>query len=93
MELARQHPSSLSAVMHWKEHIRGEPSPANFVELRQHFPHADQVTVKSGNIATIFNLANGHRLITAIHYNRRIVHILRLLTHAAYDKEFWKDEL
>lgn len=42
----------------------------------------------------LFNIAgNKYRLITAIHFNRRTVYVLRVLTHAKYDMEDWKGEL
>jgi mRNA interferase HigB len=34
-----------------------------------------------------------YRLIAAIHYNRQRVYVLRLLTHAEYSKNLWKDTL
>jgi len=43
---------------------------------------------------TVFHVCgNKYRLITAIHYNRQRVYVLRLLTHADYSKDFWKDDL
>jgi mRNA interferase HigB len=36
---------------------------------------------------------NKYRLIAAIHYNRQRVYVLRLLTHAEYGKNLWKDTL
>ena len=92
-ELAAQHPTCVSAAKKWEDTITAQPDITNFVQLRQRFPHADQVVVKSKNIATIFNLAGKYRLITAIHYNRQITFILRLLTHAEYSKDNWKNEL
>ncbi len=44
----------------------------------------------------VFNLGHGknaYRLIAAIHFNTQIVFVLRLLTHAEYDKNGWKVEL
>lgn len=90
-ELAARHPACAPAVAHWTNLITG--SFANLVELRRVFPHADQVTVKSQRTITIFNLSRSYRLITAIHYNAQRVFILRLLTHAEYDKNHWKNEL
>ena len=43
---------------------------------------------------TVFNICgNKYRLIAAIHYNRQRVYVLRLLRHAEYSKDFWKDRL
>jgi len=59
---------------------------ANFAELREIFPSADQVTNK-----TIFNIGgNKYRLIAALHYNRERVYIRAILTHRDYDKGNWK---
>jgi len=92
-ELAAQHPTCLPAAAQWERNITDKPEITNFVQLRQRFPHADQVIVKSKSIVTIFNLANKYRLITAIHYNRQAIYILRLLTHAEYSKDNWKNQL
>jgi len=62
-------------------------------ETRASFRHADQVTVESGRTVTVFNLGDAYRLITAIHYNKERIYILRVLTHAEYDKGTWKDTL
>ncbi len=51
---------------------------------------------KSGASAWLrfFNIAgNRFRLVTAIHYNRGLIFILRFLTHAQYDRGSWKQEL
>ena len=66
----------------------------NVAETRRSFPHADAVKVASGNTVTVFNVAgNAYRLIAALHYNRETVYVLRVMTHAEYDRGKWKDEL
>lgn len=66
----------------------------NIVGVRRYAPNADAVKVGSGNTVTVFNIAgNKYRLVTAIHYNTGIVYILRVMTHAEYSKDRWKDEL
>lgn len=58
---------------------------------RMAFPHADEVIVKSKNTVTVFNIAgNKYRLIVSIKYRWRIIYIRDFLTHAEYDKDFWK---
>ena len=60
---------------------------ANLAELRETYPHADQV-----GRATVFNIKGNHyRLISAIHYNTQTVYILEVLTHAEYSTNAWKD--
>jgi mRNA interferase HigB len=50
--------------------------------------------VKSGNTATVFNIVgNRYRLITAIHYNRQMIFLMMVLTHAEYSTDKWKEIL
>lgn len=63
-------------------------------DVRRVYPHADAVKTKLGHQVIVFNVAgNKYRLITAIHFNRGKLYILKLLTHAQYDKDQWKDQL
>jgi mRNA-degrading endonuclease HigB of HigAB toxin-antitoxin module len=58
----------------------------NFVQLRQTFPHADQV----GKF-TVFDVGgNKVRLIAAEHNNRNKIYIRHVLTHEEYDTGKWK---
>ena len=66
----------------------------SFVDVQRTFPSADQVRVASGRTVVIFNIAhNRYRLIAAIHFNRRIVYTMMVLTHKEYDRGAWKDQL
>jgi len=90
---AEQHPDAAGPLELWYRTLRQAEwqSPQ---ELRRVYPHADAVTVESGNTVTVFNIGgNKYRLITAIHYNRQRVYVLRLLTHAEYSKGHWKKSL
>ena len=52
------------------------------------------MAVGSKRTVTVFNASgNKYRLLTAIHYNRKIVFTLRFLTHAEYSKDEWKNDL
>ena len=66
----------------------------NIEDLRKTYPSADPVKAASGRTVTVFNVCgNAYRLIVAIHYDKKRVYTLRLLTHAEYDKNKWKKEL
>jgi mRNA interferase HigB len=66
----------------------------SIADVRRIYPHADAVKVGSGNDVIVFNAGgNNYRLVTAIHFNRSKLYILRFLTHAEYGKGFWKDQL
>ena len=86
-EFAEKHPTATSGLVLWYRALKRN-NPANFVELRRIFPHADQV---SG--LTVFNIGgNKARLIAAIHYNRRKVYVRAVLTHPEYDTGKWKEK-
>ena len=92
-EFAQRCPDAAEPLRKW-EHVFRAAEWESLQEVRRVYPHADAVTVTSGNTVTVFNIrGNKYRLITAIHYNRQRVYILRLLTHAEYSKGFWKDSL
>ena len=92
-EYAEKHPDARAALERWLR-ITKAAEWSHLAELRATFPSADPVTVASGRKVVIFNIAgNAYRLITAIHYDRGKVFILRFLSHAEYDKGKWKDEL
>ncbi len=91
-EAAEKYPDAKANIQHWYRVTRAA-TWSNLVETRKTFPHADQVKVASKRTVTVFNLTNSYRLITAIHYNRHMVFILRVLTHADYDKGQWKQNL
>jgi len=66
----------------------------NITSVRESFPHADAVKVESLRTVTVFNVCGGkHRLITAIHYNAQTVYVLRVMTHAEYSRDRWKETL
>lgn len=61
----------------------------SFHDVKAAFPHADQF-----EDLVIFDIGgNKFRLIAAIHYNRKKVFVLRVLTHAEYSRGDWKDDL
>jgi mRNA interferase HigB len=66
----------------------------NIIDLRQTYPQADAVTVRSGGTVIVFNVAgNKFRLMAAIHFNVQTIFTLRFMTHAEYSKNHWKDDL
>jgi mRNA interferase HigB len=85
-EFAGEHPETKSSLAHWYA-LAKRLDFANFAELRETFPSADQV----GKL-TVFNIGgNKVRLIAAIHYNRRKIYVRAVLTHRQYDEERWKE--
>lgn len=74
-------------------HIAKKAEWGNIDDVRRVFPSADPVEVRSGNMATVFNVGgNKFRLITAIHYAAQKLFILDVMTHAEYSKDLWKND-
>lgn len=84
-EFAELYPDTKNALAQWYQLVKKNEF-ASFVELREMFPSADQVSK-----LTVFNIGgNKVRLIAAIHYNRQKVYIRAVLTHPEYDEGKWR---
>jgi mRNA interferase HigB len=84
-EFVDRHPDSKASLAHWYGLMK-RGYFANFAQLREIFPSADQV----GNL-TVFNIGgNKVRLIAAIHYNRQRIYVRAILTHDEYNDQSWK---
>lgn len=56
----------------------------NHAEIKGTFPSADYI----GGDKWIFNISgNNHRMVAMVWINRGVFHILKVMTHAEYDKE------
>lgn len=92
-EYAHNYPDAAEPLARWEQFVQ-TATWASIQDVRRAFPHADAVAVESEKIITIFNIGgNKYRLIVAIHYNTQRVYVLRLLTHAEYSKDLWKNNL
>jgi mRNA interferase HigB len=79
------HSTSKSPLLKWFQEIK-KGSFQTIAEIRLLYPHADKVGRR-----TVFNSGgNEYRLITRINYLTQKVFIVRILTHAEYDKNDWK---
>jgi mRNA interferase HigB len=86
-------PAAKTALEQWYRVVRGA-GWLHFGEVRKTFNHADVATTDNGHTVVIFDVGgNKYRLITALHYDRNICYILRVLTHKQYDTHRWKREL
>lgn len=89
----KREPRAAASLQRWLDRAR-RSAWTRFQDVRASFPGADQVIVASGNPVVVFNIGgNNYRLITAIHYNRNRVFVLKFMTHAEYDKNLRKGEL
>ena len=85
VDASRTYPHAAESLDFWYR-VTLRASWQNLAETRQDFSHADLVDRR-----TVFNIGgNNFRMITRINYRQQIVYVLRILTHAAYDKGDWK---
>ena len=86
-EFTNKHADSRISLENWYK-IASQAIWYNLVEVQTVFPQAEAV----GNF-TVFNIkGNSYRLITSIDYQKRLIYIKYVLTHAEYDKEQWKND-
>ncbi len=87
VEFWEKYPNAQNSLRSWYK-LACEAQWQNFVDLRQVYPSADQVS----NL-TVFNIGgNNYRLIALVDYKYQKVFIRHVLTHAEYDKEDWKND-
>lgn len=92
-QYAKAYPQARTSLEHW-ERVVLAAEWRNPADVKATFNDVDPVTVGSGNTVYVFNIQrNEHRLVAAIHFNTGQVYVLRLMTHKAYDRSPWKDEL
>lgn len=87
LEFAKKNADAYTPLDNWYRAALGaEWKSLN--DVRQVFPSADIV----GNF-TIFNIkGNNYRLIVSIDYERQLLYVKYILTHADYDKDKWKND-
>jgi mRNA interferase HigB len=60
----------------------------NLLAVQTVYPKAESVS----NF-TIFNIkGNKYRLVVSINYERQVIYVKYVLTHAEYDKDYWKND-
>ena len=79
-------PIRVGPLRAWRQNVK-HAGWQNFAELRAVYPSADQV-----GRCVVFNIGgNRFRLVDAGHFNRGIVYVRHVLTHAEYDRDKWKE--
>jgi mRNA interferase HigB len=92
-EFADAHAAARASLSTWYSIVR-RASWRSFNDVRLTFASADRVRLEHGNVITIFNVGgNDYRVLTHIKFNTRCVYVKRVLTHAEYDDETWKETL
>jgi mRNA interferase HigB len=84
---AYQHPDAKKPVEAWYTVVKNADW-SNLEDIRKVYRDAEAV----GNF-TVFNIkGNNYRLIVGINYAKRRIYFKYFLTHAEYDKDFWKND-
>jgi len=79
-------PATQSRLMAWYS-VAARVEWLRWADVVATFPQADQV-----GDCVVFNIGNSHRLIGRIRYPTQRLYVLRILTHAEYDRQTWPDE-
>lgn len=86
-DFCERHSDSCDALDDWFK-VASKARWQNLVEVQAVLASAEAV----GNF-TVFNIrGNRYRLIVSIDYERQLIYIKYVLTHAEYDKDKWKDD-
>jgi mRNA interferase HigB len=86
-EYTEIHADCRDALDNWYK-VASKADWSNLVEVQSVFPKAEAVS----NF-TVFNIkGNKYRLIVSIDYEKQLIHIKYIFTHAEYDQEEWKND-
>lgn len=86
-DYCQNHADSCEALDDWYK-IASQAHWTKLIEVQTIYPQAEAV----GNF-TIFNIkGNKYRLIVSLNYQKQIVYIKYILTHAESDKNNWKND-
>ena len=84
-EFAAVHAEASQALQDFRRKVE-KGSFGNFAQLRAVFPAVDKVGERF-----VFNIGgNKYRLVAGIDFERRMLWVKAVLTHAEYDKGAWK---
>ena len=80
---------SESLLIAWYTAVKSKKTDwSNFADVRAMFASTDLV----GNCLVFDIGGNSYRLITRVIYSSHVVYILKVMTHAEYNKNKWKKE-
>ena len=84
----KDHAAVRSAIDAWFAEV-SKANWRNMADVKQLYATASVVTAER----IVFNIkGNNYRLIVSIDYEKEIIYIKYILTHAEYDKEQWKND-
>ncbi len=88
-----EHASSEEVLRRWFK-VVDKTQWERWADLKATFPHADLVRVASGTTLVVFNVGgNDYRVAARVLFEFGRVYVKRVMTHAEYSKERWKEGL
>ncbi len=92
-EFWERHPKAESSLGRWHK-VASKAYWRNLADVRTTFPHADLVKVAGGTTLVVFNVGgNDYRLAARVLFEYGRVYIRKVMTHAEYSREHWKEVL
>jgi mRNA interferase HigB len=89
VEFWRKHAEAKATLSAWFK-VAEKGSFGNLSELKRTFATVDYVPVGDRGFY-VFNIGGKkYRLVAAIHFNRQILFVRRVMTHAEYNRGDWK---
>jgi len=83
------HSDAEAALRNWARAIERQTF-TNLIELKKTFGSVDYVPVEPHGLH-VFNIGgNKYRLVASIHFNRQVLYVRNVLTHAEYSKGEWR---
>jgi len=90
LKAMKKHVDARQWIVAWVATVE-DAAWTSLADIREDYPSADGVKLKSGLVVTVFNVkGNEYRLLTQVNYSSQIVQVLELVTHGECDKEQWK---
>jgi mRNA interferase HigB len=87
------HPAARGPLSRWCAVVRGARW-GSFAEVRDTFGTASMVRLSNRKTVVVFNVGgNKFRLAAFVQYQTGLVVVGKVLSHADYDTDKWKDEL
>ncbi len=84
-EFWERHSESKPALEEWFRKV-GQIQVTSFPELRRAFNSVDYV-----DGYTLFDVGgNKYRIATVIHYDKQRIYVRQVMTHAEYDRNYWR---
>ena len=90
LKFGRKHRDAMEWLQCWGVVVE-EAEWQSLQDVRQDYPKADGVKLKSEIVVTVFDVkGNRYRLLTSIDYVDGSVLVLEVMTHAEYSRNAWK---